>query len=196
MTNGWSARRAARLSGPATALLLLIPVCAAAQEPVADFDQLDRRLRTGDTVWITDGSGREIKGTLSSLTPTALTIDARRPLTVRADDVRVVQLRRRDSLKNGAIIGAAAGLAAGGILLWGICRLEGGNPGCGASELFWGASAGAGMALGIAIDLALPGRKRVVYRSAGLPGAPPRARISISPILAPRKSGVAVTVSF
>jgi len=52
------------------------------------------------------------------------------------------------------------------------------------------------MALGLGIDLALPGRKRVVYRSSGRPAAPPRARISVSPILTPRTNGLAVTVSF
>ena len=42
--------------------LFASPAIAAAQEPVTSFDQLDTRLKPGDTVWVTDAQGREIKG--------------------------------------------------------------------------------------------------------------------------------------
>ena len=43
---------------------------SAAQEPVRDFTQLNTRLVPGDTVWVTDAQGREVKGGLARSAPT------------------------------------------------------------------------------------------------------------------------------
>jgi len=48
---------------PLTAVLIvLLPAASAAQEPVKSIDQRNTRIKVGDTVWVTDAKGREIKG--------------------------------------------------------------------------------------------------------------------------------------
>ena len=106
-----------RLSIPAVAIvaaLLAAPVQAAGQEPVKSFDQLNARLKVGDTVWVTNAQGREIKGEIQSLAPDALTLEVDGARTFTAHDVRVIHERKRDSLKNGALIG---GSIFGGLVL-------------------------------------------------------------------------------
>ena len=44
------------------AVALCVPAFAAAQEVVKSFSQLNTRVSVGDTVWVTDAQGREIKG--------------------------------------------------------------------------------------------------------------------------------------
>ena len=46
----------------ATLLIILLPALAAAQDPVKSFDQLNTRLKIGDTIYVTDAQGREVKG--------------------------------------------------------------------------------------------------------------------------------------
>ena len=86
----------------AVLLIVLLPVASAAQEPVKSFDQLNTRLKPGDTIWVTDAQGREIKGRITSLAPDTLGLDGRGATTLPADQVRVVENRRHDSLKNGS----------------------------------------------------------------------------------------------
>lgn len=55
--------RAFRIGLPLAAVLIgLRPALAVAQEPVKAFDQLSTRLVVGDTIFVTDAQGREIKG--------------------------------------------------------------------------------------------------------------------------------------
>ena len=56
--------------------LLFAFALAAAQEPVTSFDQLNTRLKVGDTVWITDAQGREVTGKIRALSPASLLLDA------------------------------------------------------------------------------------------------------------------------
>ena len=79
--------------------LLLAFALAAAQEPVKSFDQLNTRLKPGDTVWITDARGREIEGRIESLAPDAITLDAGGARIFAAADVGLIRDGRRDSLK-------------------------------------------------------------------------------------------------
>ena len=55
--------------------LLLAFALAAAQEPVRDFAQLNTRLRPGDTIWVTDAQGREVKGRIAALGADAITLE-------------------------------------------------------------------------------------------------------------------------
>src|SRR5512139_2152636 len=94
--------------------LLLAFALAAAQEPVRDFSQLNTRLRPGDTIWVTDAQGREVKGRILSLSTDALTLEGGSPRSFASPDVTAIQLRRNDSLGNGALIGLGVG---GGLTL-------------------------------------------------------------------------------
>ena len=76
------------------AAALAAPGPALAQEPVASFDQLSTRLKPGDTVYVTDAQGREIKGKLRELGPSALTLEGDAAGTIQSDAVRLVTKRK------------------------------------------------------------------------------------------------------
>ena len=174
-----------------TAIALTAPALVAAQEPVRSFDQLNTRLKPGDTVWVTDAQGREVKGKIVSLAPGAVTVKADASRTYGPADVNLIHERRPDSLKNGALIG----LAAGGGLTLGLCLAAEPSEGDGWCALAAGIYGGAGAAIGVGIDALIPGKKIVAYRAPGPAGAPP-ARLSFAPVITPRAKGVAISFSF
>ena len=90
--------------------------------------------------------------------------------------------RRSDSLLNGALIGAGAGLASGLLLCramepWETCRDDVG-PMVGFAAV--------GAAIGIGVDALI--RERVTYR--------PAARVRIAPVVARRGSGLQMSLRF
>jgi len=113
-------------------------------------------------VYVEDRSGREVEGRLVSLTESALTIDID-GVTRTFAPAEVTKIDRRgDSLKNGAIIGAAVGLFTG---LIGDCPSAGsrnrsnGCPGARVGYVLGGAAIWAG--IGAGIDALIPGRTRL-----------------------------------
>jgi hypothetical protein len=98
----------------AGALIVLLPALAAAQEPVRSFDQLNTRLKVGDTVWVTDAQGREVKGTITELRDASISLNSDGQTTLQAESVRLVQQKRRGiSMLLGCLIGFGAGVAGG-----------------------------------------------------------------------------------
>ena len=174
-----------------TAIALTPSALAAAQEPVRDFTQLNTRLKPGDTVWVTDAAGREVKGKIVDLAPEAVTVKADASRTYGPADVNLIHERRPDSLKNGALIG----LGVGGGLALGLCLAAETTEGDGACALAAGIYGGVGAAIGVGIDALIPGRKIVAYRAPGPAGAP-SARVSFAPVITPRAKGVAVSFAF
>ena len=185
-----NARLAAALTVVMTLTLVLAPVAATAQEPVTSFDQLNTRLKVGDTVWVTDAQGREIKGQVQGLDAASLKLTARTPLSFAAADVRVIQERRPDSVKNGALIGMGAGMAVGIVSMLTL-DFEGCTFGCVAAVL--GYSGGIGAGVGALVDAMIPGNKQAVYRA---PGSQPTVRLSLAPLITRARKGVAVSVRF
>lgn len=171
------------------AAALCAPPAGLAQEPVKSFDQLNTRLKVGDTVWVTDAQGREVGGKIDALGPNALTLKAEAPRNFTAADVRMIRERQPDSLKNGALIGLGVGLALGaaGCAAW-VSEGEGGW--CLSFLIAYG---GLGTAIGVGVDALIPGRKREVYRA---PGSAPSARLSVAPLLGRTRQGVAVSFAF
>ena len=176
------------------AALMAIPMPARAQEPVKTFDLLATRLKPGDTVWVTDADGREIKGRLQVLSSASLLLDAGGTLqNIPAARVAAIHRQTSDSLKNGMLWGAAAGFVGGALS----CGL---NPQCAGDESgahvtavlgVMGAAVGAG--IGALVDRAIKGPRLEVYRGAGRE-AP--ARISLTPIVTARRQGVRLSFSF
>jgi len=173
---------------------IAVPALAAAQEPVRDFSQLNTRLTPGDTIWLTDAQGREVKGRILSLGADALTLEDGGGRTFGAPDVRAIDVRRADSLENGAFIGmgVGAGLALTACLIAGSGADDGEAGWCALAAVFY---AGAGAGLGLVIDAMIPGKKLVAYRAPGSAG-PSRARLSIAPVVTPRAKGLALAFSF
>jgi hypothetical protein len=187
-----NASLAAALTMVMTLTLILASVAATAQEPVKSFDQLNTRLKVGDTIWVTDAQGREVKGKVQGLDAASLTLEARTPLSFAPSDVRVIQERRPDSVKNGALIGMGAG---GAVAIVSMLTLdfEGCTFGCVAAVL--GYCGGIGAGVGALVDAMIPGKKQAVYRAPGAAGAS-SARLSFAPVITPRHKGVAVSLSF
>lgn len=172
------------------AVALCAPPAGLAQEPVKSFDQLNTRLKVGDTVWVTDAQGREIQGKIQALAPDALTLKADAPRAFTAADVRMIRERQPDSLKNGALIGLGAGGALG-ILACAAIAGEGEAGGWCAMAI--GVYGGLGTVIGVGIDALIPGGMREVYRA---PGAAPGARLSVAPLIGRTSKGVAFSFAF
>jgi len=171
--------------------LLLAVALAAAQEPVRDFTQLNTRLRPGDTVWVTDAQGREIKGRIVALGADAFTLEGGGGKTFASPDVATITVRRSDSLGNGALIGLGVGGLGTGLAC--LATAEGADQEwCYLAAVVYG---GIGAAIGVGIDAMIPGKKLVAYRAPGSTGSSP-ARLSIAPFVTPRVRGVAVAFSF
>jgi len=180
----------------ATAAALAAPAPCAAQEPVTSFSQLGDRLKPGDTVWMTDAQGREIKGSIESIGPDALTLEAGAPRAFATPDVTAIRAPRHDATAIGAWSGLAAGTAYGIGLLVKYPEDAAKEPGMAAIVVlgFAGIGAGAGAIVGWVIDAARDS-KQAVYR-APAPAGGTAARLSIAPVVTRRAKGVAVAFAF
>lgn len=174
--------------------ILLVASTASAQEPVKSFDQLDTRLKPGDTIWVTDAQGREVKGRVLELGPSALTIEHDGPLTLRAPDVQKVFQRKGHPVGKGALWGLVAGAAGGAVFGASFDADDVGTPG-GWAAAWAGIFGGIGAGVGAGVGALMPGKEVVVFRSAGAPGSA-AARLSLTPVIAPRATGMAVSFSF
>jgi hypothetical protein len=89
---------------------VLICVCvatASAQAATTSFDQIRFVVTVGQKITVRDTNGGTIKGRVLSVSASSLALNVkgqRRVLTEQ--EVRRIQARRRDSLKDGAIVGA------------------------------------------------------------------------------------------
>ncbi len=187
MRTGTAARHAAL----GAVAWLLAATGTFAQTPVSDFGQVPTRVRVGDTVYVTDSSGRQHKGMLFDVSASRLVLESggkRRDFP--AGQVAAISWRAPDSLGNGALAGMAVGAGLTGIALLGSC----GSTDCGGwAFLAMLAYGGIGAGIGAGIDALIPGKMIPVYRSAsGTQGA----SFSFSPILSPRRQGLAATVRF
>ena len=158
------------------------------------FEQLHTRIKPGDTIWVTDADGREIKGKGRQFSSTSLLLDAGGALQdFQAARVGSIQLQTKDSLKNGMLWGGLAGFVGGALS----CAL---NPQCAEDEVGAGMSvmlgvlgAAAGAGIGAGIDAAIKGGKLVVYQASS--GGAAR-RLSLAPIVTARRQGVRLSFSF
>ena len=156
------------------AALLLVPQAAHAQAVATSFDQLQRLLEPGDTIFVTGTNGRTNRGRLGELTGDSLELltpkiasDGRETLVpqsrLAAADVTEIRVQRRDSLLNGALIGL--GIAAAPWLI--VQALSGGYGEPGGEHLFlWVAlyTGATGAGIGTAVDALMTQKVMVFYR--------------------------------
>jgi hypothetical protein len=176
------------------ASVLCLPGFAAAQGTGKTFDQLSSRLQIGNTVRVTDTEGREVKGKLTELRDTSITVNGGVPTTFEAGRVRLIQNRTKSygmCVGLGVLIGGAIGVAMGAAYN----SNEGSGPWESAGPLlyFGGIVAGIGAGAGAGIGAAIPAKWKEVYRA---PGASASARVSIAPMVTPRTKGVVLSFSF
>ena len=179
------------LIGLGTALLLVAsarPVAAQAPNPLGGIAE-------GDRVWVTSVNGEETEGRIVGV-PSTTTVDLSDGHTrrsIRVDDIR--RIEGRDSLKNGAIVGAVAGGAA--MALFATWAIQLGDEGQGVSSRdvsmairLSAMAAGGGALAGAGIDRAIDGR-RTLYAA---PGS--RAGLSVRPMLSQTSSGVRLALKW
>ena len=164
-----------------------------AQEIATSFDQLRVLLKAGDTVTVTDATGRETRGKVRSLSSSSLELSVGdMPRLFGEPEVRSISQRRHASLGTGAKWGffVGAGLAA----LVGIgAAVEGYGGGEVAAWTAFGAAVYGGLGAGIGVGVAALIRgPHVIYASRGASAT----RLTVSPVLLPGRKGAAVSVAF
>ena len=171
-------------------LFALTATAAGAQELAGSFDQLRVLLKPGETVLVTDGAGREVRGTVTDLSPSSLALrvgGARR--TFLETDIASIQQRRPDPLSNGAkwgfVVGAGLGVL-GGIT---IASEYEGSSGTALIPMLALVYGGIGAGAGAGID-AMHSSEQVIYGRRGTP-----AKVTLRPILSPGRRGLAASIA-
>ena len=97
------------------ALVLTNYASAEAQQPLSSTADLGSRLSSGDTIFVTDGVGRETRGVFAKVSDSGLTLlEAGVLRDIPSTDIREIA-RQGDSVKNGFLIGAVFGGVVTGI---------------------------------------------------------------------------------
>jgi len=179
------------------ALLVSMAVAgsAQAQTPAQSFGELQRVLKPGQSVVVTDTAGRQSKGTVTDVDASSLTVDLstktygpRRTFTFR--DNTVTTIARRDSLFNGTLIGVGAGILAFKLFDRQICH---GDPECS-----WNAAIPVGVPIFLPLGAALGALmdrdigNQVLYQASSTP----RTTVTLVPWVAGRRQGLALAMRF
>jgi hypothetical protein len=170
----------------------------------ASFAALRATLKTGDTVFVTETSGKVTRGKIGDLSATTLELfvprrqpDGRSVLITRSliadSDVTSIQLEHRDSLWNGALIGFGTGAAIGGFLGALACV---GDFNCsnGAASQIGGAVLGIGMlgaGIGTLSDALIGHTRTTIYQARQRAAA-----VDIVPLLGPSRVGAWMSIRF
>jgi hypothetical protein len=119
----------------------------------SDFSNL--KIKPGDIVYVTDATGVEVSGPVTSLAPSLLSIGSHSFAPMPGLKIE----RRGDPIWDGAVYGALAGLAVGALAASGECGVGGSATVCVLSGGAWFAGIGA------FIDYRHKGRTRVFVGS-------------------------------
>ena len=100
-------------------LLSARPVCA--QQPIAgSFDELQGRIRFGETLVLTDLRGTTVEGRLLRIAGSSLDIrmggDRTPPMQVSESEINNIVVIRRDRIWDGPLIGFAVGAGTAGLI--------------------------------------------------------------------------------
>jgi hypothetical protein len=170
----------------AVLLLGLVATGSAAAQPVSRLTDLETRLHRDQTVYVFHGDGERTEGRFVGVTEEGLVIAVEQRMQAIPEAV-ILRIDKRDSLLNGAVIGAAVlGLpAAAGA--GASC-----SPDCGRAVTLAGLAFGAiGAGVGALIDRTITGYSPVyVAGPRGTAAAPPRAN-ALEPSARPSDSGTA-----
>jgi hypothetical protein len=168
-----------------------IPASALAQSVAHSFTELASVVSVGQTITVTDATGAETKGRVTQFSPTSLTLAFDSATREFAEsEVRLIQQRHKDSLLNGALIGAGITVAVPLVYFALICSDDSEDCGGEAAVAIAG-YAGLGLGIGTLIDLAVTG-KETIY----VPGQAPKPSVSIAPLVTRDRKGVQVALRF
>ena len=171
------------------AIQLTAAIAAAQAPPATSFDALGKRLQIGDRVWVTDVSGREIRGTLEKLSSDGLVLVGPGPVRLTAGDIARISAHEHDSIKNGALIGLGIGAGLASAWCIGAIADDSGDIDakveCGEGFTVFPALSAL---IGMGIDGVIPGKRRVVYEAA--------TTVKVTPLISTRGKGLAVRITF
>jgi hypothetical protein len=169
---------------------------ASAQESASSFAALGARIRIGQVIWVTDTTGREVRGRLERLSTDELVLKATGVDTFAASDIRRVRARDRDSLKNGTLIGLGVGGAMGTAWCIGAIADDSGDIDA-RVECAEGFTVfpGLGALIGLAVDAVIPGKMRVVYQASPRQEGS-RGHLMVVPIFSSRARGLTMSLAF
>jgi hypothetical protein len=164
------------------AVVILAPCPALAQTVASSFEELRHVLKKGQTVVVTDASGRRTRGKVADVSPSSLVVLV--PEARTFTDGTVTEVRVTDPLSNGALIGAATGT---GLATWDYF-IDPSEPG---NAVVFTVAIGLGTAVGTIIDAFVNRGGKIVYPS------PRRTRrVMISPVFGKNRHGARVSVRF
>ena len=165
--------------GVFTLTMVLGPLGAAAQEVARSLDELRRSgiLTRGDAVYVTDDTGRRMKGRIGDLTSTSLVVTDGHETWALAD-IAVRTIERQDSLKNGILIGMGVGTAIA-VGFFPKYAYE--------SVYFSYSSIAVGAIFGAIVDAS---RRKTLYRG------PHSVRLTLSPMLSKEGTGLLASLTW
>lgn len=175
-----------------TLTLFIFGSSEAAAQQATSFRQLQILVKAGDTVSVTESSGKVSKGKITELSDSSVRLlenGVARELSEA--DVLEIKQRRSDSLANGARNGAIAGAAFGVLYAVGICYMAQCRN-VGAPALIVGFTTGLGAGISVGID-ALIVRQQTIYRAGGRKSS---TRIGVTPFLWGDRKGVLLSLRF
>lgn len=177
-------------------ILATAPTGFAQEATAASFDALVERIRIGQSIWVTDQAGREVRGTLERLTNNGLVLKADGLEAFAVPEIRRVRARKFDSLKNGALVGLGIGGTMATAWCIGAAADDSGDIDA-RVECAEGFTVfpGLGALIGLAVDAAIPGRVHVVYE-APRRGVASRMSVTVCPLFSSRAKGVALSWAF
>ena len=169
------------------------PETAWTQEVARSFRELQFKVKTGETVYVTDDAGLEFKGRIAEMSSSSLRLllqGTHRDLT--ETDVHEIRQKQSDPLWNGVLIGLVAGAASGLVAPLVACSLP--DPECAAIVDVISVPAGAaiGAITGALIDKAVR-KSRIIYLKANSASG---TRVTLSPVLSKGLRGMQITIRF
>jgi molybdopterin-binding protein len=175
----------------AAQLLILGVSITEGQEAAGSFEQLRSRVSVGDHVIVADGRGREVRGAITDLSASSLTlIVGKDRMEFFEADVETVS--RRDSRWNGTFWGLGAGAVLGALIDRSLVEEYGRQDiQVGESVEFIATAAGIGAGIGFTVDALIKGRRVIYVR-------PPstRGKASVSPMWGAARRGILVSLRF
>jgi hypothetical protein len=188
-------RRRTAMNGTAL-LVVMLMVCssepALAAPQATSFSELMEWVQLGETVYVMDEGGLEIKGTLEQVSAEHLEIILRirdEPLTLTEQQVRRIDLQFSDPFDNGAMIGLLAGVATAAFVSYVYCDSDEYARCLVVTSVF---TAPAGMALGLGIDASHRSRRPIYIAD---PVATP-PKLLLTPVISSTAKGVQVQFSW
>ena len=94
---------------------MTMPSPAGAETVARSLEELGLRTRPGQKVQVLERSGRLTEGVITEISESSVTVFAFENRTLPAEDILRVD-REGDSVKNGILIGVAAGVAGGALI--------------------------------------------------------------------------------